>query len=315
MNTIVDHIRETYKFRQDFLRAEQAITLRRKATWRRMGISNAPMSTPEDKVRMKQAEWLLKFLVWEENGSKGKAPMQTWSVPGAGDRDCHDPLVKFVSRPGHDGGGLGRHDARSTNASPVVLSNPVYSMNAELHGIEAVVSFAVAATWPLFESERHLRKTRIDLYEKPMQKLAKELQVWPWAEACRGFAPLSLAQLVGEIGDLNDYDNPAKVWKRMGLAVMPDGERQRRIAGDDAIEHGYNPSRRSVMYVIGDNLIRSKNPEYYGVFLERRDYERDRAPDDKPIALMRRAHRYMEKRFLRDFWRAWRDVNSDRIAA
>lgn len=307
--SLENRIRETYKFRQDFLRAEQAITQRRKSTWRRLGISSAPQSTPEDKVRMKQAEWLLKFLVWQENGSKKAPPKRTWSVDGAGDHLPSVTLVESVSRPAHDGGDRGGQGATQAVVSPVVPSDPAFATSALMLGVEEVVSFAVAATWALFESERHLRKTRMDLYEKPMQKLAKELPVWPWAEACRGFAPLSLAQLVGEIGNLSDYDNPAKVWKRMGLGRV-DGENQRRTTDKElAIKMGYNPARRSVMYVIGDNLIRAKNPEYYGLFLERREYERERAPDDKPIAHMRRAHRYMEKRFLRDFWRAWRSAN------
>lgn len=171
----------------------------------------------------------------------------------------------------------------------------------------------------------HCRKT----YEKNMKALASSLPVWQWADPINGFGELGLAQIVGEAGDLSKYANPAKLWKRMGLAVMH-GERQRRIAGttqalkDLAVEHGYNPRRRSVIHVIGDSMIKKQSP-YREVYLARKEYERERAQERGqtvcPAAKIpakgkelymsdghvhNRALRYMEKRLLRDLWSAWR---------
>lgn len=168
-------------------------------------------------------------------------------------------------------------------------------------------------------------------HEKAMKKAARELPVFAWVESVSGFGELGLAQIVGECGDLSDYATVARLWKRMGLAVM-NGERQRRIAGDTpervalAIEHGYCPRRRSVMFCLGDSMIKKQGP-YRDLYLQRKGYEvaaaeaaglkvapsakipKGRVSEYRSDGhVHRRAKRYMEKRMLRDLWRAWRDT-------
>ncbi len=102
----------------------------------------------------------------------------------------------------------------------------------------------------------------------------------------------------------------------MGMAVIG-GERQRRVAGEGAIEHGYVARRRSLMWNIGECLIKAqvrKDPadetkriaigSYGQVYLDRKAYEQTRT---ESLALAHnRAKRYMEKRLLRELWKAWR---------
>ena len=150
-------------------------------------------------------------------------------------------------------------------------------------------------------------KSRRLTYERVLKKLAKQLPVWPWAEELYGFGPLGLGQIVGECGNLSNYPNPACVWKRLGLAVMEGGERQHKTKDKKkAILMGYSPRRRSVMFVIGDSLLKKPN-EYKELYDKRKAYEQGKlpAPKGKPIIWHRRAHRYVEKRLLRDLWRAW----------
>ncbi|TQE93983.1 MAG: hypothetical protein FKY71_17890 [Spiribacter salinus] len=156
--------------------------------------------------------------------------------------------------------------------------------------------------------------------EKELTKAAKELPVWPWVESVRGFGAGSLAAIIGESGDLSQYANPAKLWKRMGLAVI-NGGRQRKVSGADAIEHGYAPHRRSIVWNLGDTMLkgtvrkvkdedgedtggRTALNEYGQMYLERKAYERPRVESDAHAH--NRAKRYMEKRLLRDLWTAWR---------
>lgn len=149
-------------------------------------------------------------------------------------------------------------------------------------------------------------------YEKRIAKLAKQLPVWAWAEKVRGFGANNLGQLIGQTGTLDDYANPAKVWKRMGLAVGEDGKAQRRVAGPGGILQGFSPQRRALMHVIGDCLIKgNKTPdggdgEYRSLYVERKTYEQARNPDLALIVHHKRAMRYMEKRLLLHLWRAWR---------
>jgi hypothetical protein len=146
---------------------------------------------------------------------------------------------------------------------------------------------------------------------KEMTALAKVLPVWStFGAGVRGFGAASLAVIIGEAGDLSNYSSVAKLWKRMGLAVM-DGVRQGGLgkgAGAEAwIEHGYNPVRRSRMWNIGDTLIKgNRDGEYRTAYLARKEYELARDPECKPIKAHRRAQRYMEKRLLKHLWQAWR---------
>lgn len=164
---------------------------------------------------------------------------------------------------------------------------------------------------------------------KAMERLARELPVWPWAEGVRGFGPVSLAIIVAEAGDLSSYPEKGHLWKRMGVAVL-DGVRQgglSKTASKDAwIAHGYNRQRRSRMWNIGDALVKGNGDgEYRTAYLARKEYERERAeaagltvapaakiPKGRAAEFMsdghihRRAQRYMEKRLLRDLWQEWR---------
>jgi hypothetical protein len=176
--------------------------------------------------------------------------------------------------------------------------------------------------------------------EKAIEKLAKQLPIAGWISSVKGLGWLSVGGLVAEIGDPGMYANPAKIWKRMGLAVIGGG-RQRKIAGDAALEHGYSPERRSLMWNIGSGLIKCQS-EWRDLYLARMATEHAKAIDEglvpattgkatvdswearglPPLTkvtkltdecrgaghMHNRSQRYMEKRLLREFWKAWRDA-------
>lgn len=169
---------------------------------------------------------------------------------------------------------------------------------------------------------------------KHMERLASQLPVWEaFGLGVRGFGARSLAVIVGEAGDLSEYSSEAKLWKRMGVAVMGAGDglndhRQgapgAKADASDWIAEGYSKRRRSQMFVVGDVLMKTAGP-YREIYLRRKGYEMERAallgltvapaasiPKNNKAAyrsamhVHRRAQRYMEKRLLRHLWRAWR---------
>src|SRR5260221_201728 len=169
----------------------------------------------------------------------------------------------------------------------------------------APVSLADLSTMYLEESRAVLHSHRLT-FERQLAKLAKQLPVWPWVESIRGFGALGLAQIIGECGNLWNYDGPAKVWKRMGLAVI-EGERQQRKKNVIAITHGYSPRRRSLMYVMGDSLIKgNRDGEYRTYYLAEKERQREKLPDAAQAHVHNRAQRHMEKRLLKHLWQAWR---------
>jgi len=146
--------------------------------------------------------------------------------------------------------------------------------------------------------------------EKKMIEGAGQLPVTEFVDSVRGFGLTGLAMIIGEAGDLGNYANPAKLWKRMGLAVMPDGKCQRKATDPArAAEMGYSPRRRAVVYRVGDSLIKGNKDGYRELYDSRKAMELERLPADakgRKMHAHRRAQRYIEKRLLRDLWRAWR---------
>ena len=177
------------------------------------------------------------------------------------------------------------------------------------------------------ESRKPLDKMRKDI-EKHMEKMVKQLPVWEWVQSVKGFGAVGFGVVIGEAGDLSNYSNPGKLWKRMGLAPK-DGKAAstwRRTGGLTAAdweEFGYKPSRRSEMWNRAPSLIKAQISKvldadgedtgeriatgYYGqVYLDRKRYEIERNPEISRIWAHKRAQAYMEKRLLKHLWQKWR---------
>lgn len=169
--------------------------------------------------------------------------------------------------------------------------------------------FAAASVLHLEAARDVLHKQKL-LQERQLGKLAMQLPVWPWVESVRGFGAIGLGQIIAETGDLCRYPSPAKVWKRMGLAVI-DGKRQRKVLDkDEAIVQAYTPRRRAIMHVIGDSLIKGNDEgTYRTTYLERKEYEREMHPEFADMVTHKRALRYMEKLLLKHLWQTWRDLS------
>ncbi len=176
------------------------------------------------------------------------------------------------------------------------------------HDLKGTAFLAIA---PLVAARDAIEAERLGI-EKHIVKLGAQTPLAEFVKATHGVGMLSLAGVIGEAGDLGLYANPAKLWKRMGLAVMPDGQRQRRVGGVEAMDHGYSPKRRSLVWTIGDCFVKAGGP-YREVYDARKAYEVARVDEEgkpfRPIVCHLRAKRYAEKRLLRDLWRHWRKEN------
>ncbi len=149
--------------------------------------------------------------------------------------------------------------------------------------------------------------------DKYVEALAKQLPVWPWVEGIRGVGPLAFGTVIGETGDLSNYGNPAKVWKRLGLAPY-DGKacstwrKVGKLKAEEWEALGYVPRRRSVVYLLGWTLKMQNKGEYRRIYEERKAYEIARLPEDvkgRKGWAENRAIRYMTKRFILHLWLEW----------
>lgn len=180
------------------------------------------------------------------------------------------------------------------------------------HPLRTWLAPFLAAMAPLLGAQKDV--------ELSLVKLVKQTPIYEFASQIKGLGDVSLAAIIGECAaPIGEYRSVSALWKRMGLAVIG-GERQRRIAGEAAIEHGYNAQRRSIMWNIGAGLIKAqvrKDPddeekrigtgEYGALYLERKAIEILRTKDGEPLTKAHahnRAQRYIEKRLLRELWKA-----------
>ncbi len=129
---------------------------------------------------------------------------------------------------------------------------------------------------PFEPGKEPLRKQEVK-FKRLLGKSATQLPVYSWVEPIVGFGAVGLGQIVGECGNLDIYENPAKLWTRMGVGLH-DGERQRKVKGDPlkAVEMKYSPKRRAILWNIGTSLIKLNDGEYRALYNDRKVYETPR---------------------------------------
>lgn len=189
--------------------------------------------------------------------------------------------------------------------------------NSEINPKEIIVTkydmmMAVRDTSTLMEA-RMVINNAITEIERDVKPRIRTLPIWQkWGKDVKGLGELSLGSIISCCENPGAYKNVGYLWKRFGLGFILDNEkmpiRQRLCRDKDmAVKMGYSPERRSTMHVIGDCLIRAR-----GLYKEIYDFEKEKLEEKHPeltkIHKHRRAMRKMEKIFLRDFRRAWRQT-------
>lgn len=195
--------------------------------------------------------------------------------------------------------------------------------------------------------------TPIEAHKKELEKRQNKLVVTlpdmqDFVDSVKGFGVNSLAVIIGECGDLANYSSPAKVWKRMGLAVI-NGESQRKCTDKTkALLHGYNPQRRARMFVVGECLIKVRGL-YKTIYDDRKKTEHAKTLAEGLVPattikdtvdvweenlgleltkvkkietgvhrsaghMSKRAHRYMEKKLLEHLWMVFHPVDVKKAA-
>lgn len=171
--------------------------------------------------------------------------------------------------------------------------------------------------------------SRVTELERVMLELAKQLPAagWVMQKDQRGFGLLSLATIVGEAGDLSNYPNPGKLWKRLGLAPFRSGEHNLmpstyrmypgpKLSADEWSTCGYSPRRRSISYIVGENIVKQNcsaakdgKKAWVGPYRKRYDESKARAAevheDWKPIRCHRHGMLLATKRLILELWKVW----------
>ena len=171
--------------------------------------------------------------------------------------------------------------------------------------------------------------------EKEMEKLAAELPAAGWVESVRGAGLLGLATIVAEAGDLSNYPNPAKLWKRLGFAPY-DGLagsswkretcRPRALTKQEWIDNPFSGERYALMHQIAVWLVNTqwigkaktesgegepKGP-YGELYAARRKRTLETHPDWSDGHRRMDALRVTMKAFLKDLHGAWHNAPEEK---
>lgn len=150
--------------------------------------------------------------------------------------------------------------------------------------------------------------------EKEMEESAKALPAASLVEATRGFGYRGLAVIVGEAGDLAAYPNPAKLWKRLGLAPYrgragSTWKVQGGLTAEDWVELGYSGARLGQLYgVVAEPLMKSNDGKYRALYLAAKGRFVAEGKAQRPAHAHKHAMRVMTKEIVLDCWRAWRGL-------
>lgn len=178
---------------------------------------------------------------------------------------------------------------------------------------------------PFTAAMQPLQKARDDT-ERVMIRAARDLPVAPWVKNVPGFGEKALAIIIGETGDLANYDSVANVWKRLGLAPFTNGDgvtkacstwrrfgglTKEEWTGDDG--PGYSPRRRAEVYsALSDPLFRiqsTRKGPYRAVYDKRRARTAETHPDWSLMQSHMDGLRIMTKYVISDLWSEWRRAN------
>lgn len=125
-----------------------------------------------------------------------------------------------------------------------------------------------------------------DELEDSMIKTAKTLPIASWVEEeeQRGFGYLSLATIIGETGNLFNYETPSRMWKRFGMCpkefngqtLMGSTWRMGKfgkLPASEWEEFGYSPRRRSIAYLVGESMVKCNGTgPYRKCYDEQKEY-------------------------------------------
>lgn len=156
--------------------------------------------------------------------------------------------------------------------------------------------------------------------ELDMEDLAQQLPVAEWTKKIRGFgmtSQLFLAIVIGETGDLSNYDLPGKVWRRLGCApwkfkgknlagsTWRKGKDNVSLPAEEWEKYGYSPRRKSVSFLIGDGLMKNNN----GVYRLRYEQAKEKMQREHSDYPKMRCHLHgitcAAKLLLKHLWMQW----------
>lgn len=227
-------------------------------------------------------------------------------------KNLDNQLGSYVARELGDHGGLAKEErvALRKKADKLIVAIEKGSVPADQQDVANRISGLVINS----RISRQGFQVFLNGLEKKMCALADTLGPAEWIKQIRGVGILSLATIVGECGDLSNYANPGKLWKRLGLAPfngkMPSTWRygnEGTLTADQWTDLGYSPRRRSAAWMIGWAIMMQNDGVYRDRFDEAKLKSKANEQHSEWSDGRHNSHAMLlaTKRFVLDLWKQW----------
>lgn len=177
-----------------------------------------------------------------------------------------------------------RHFKEATELVKVVREEWDYAGNTWVKGAKHAADPAAAFIVAAGHGVRALEVAQANIEKKEMLPLAKKLPLADWIKQDEqaGVSLLYLAVIVGETDDFREYANPGKLWRRLGCAPWTYNGKtlmgstwksglEGKLPASEWEAFGYSPRRRSISFLIGQNL----KMQNHGVYRARYDTKKE----------------------------------------
>lgn len=178
------------------------------------------------------------------------------------------------------------------------------------HSLSAVIKTTLIGIEAFDSLEKEIKKE--------MVACANTLPIKAWVELPeqRGFGLFFLAIVIGETGDLSNYANPAKVWRRLGCAPWTfNGKTQMgatwrsgkggKLPAEEWERFGYSPRRRSLAYLIGEGIVKLNKGSYRTRYDEAKEIIQASHSDYSKLRCHRHGMLLATKLLLKNLWIEW----------
>lgn len=136
------------------------------------------------------------------------------------------------------------------------------------------------------------KEREVEQLKKILEKKVKTFNVWPaYLENLKGVGPMIAAGLIGELGG-RQFDSSESLKHYAGMIPRKSST-------------SYNRYIKAVLFQFAAAIVKNRTPLWREMYDSMRDFYRDKHKDWRPGKLHAYAMKFVEAKFLLEFWREW----------
>jgi len=143
------------------------------------------------------------------------------------------------------------------------------------------------------------KKTSIEAKEKELETLKKilekkleEFEIWTHYKQVKGIGPITMAGLIGELAG-REFEDDGHLKHYAGMVAKIDYK-------------NFNRHIKTALFQFADHIIKNRTPRWRDLYDSMKIYYSKKHKDWKPGKVNAYAMKFIETKFLIEFWREWK---------